>query len=101
MFGRKIRRALVLLKFTLEQDSERTKEMLKTYYSYTQGNAKKEDLDKASKQLNVLFKELGFGFLTILPFAPITIPLLVKLARKYDVDIVPEWFKDSLKKIFK
>jgi len=98
MFGRKIRRALVLLKFTLEQDSERTKEMLKTYYSYTQGNAKKEDLDKASKQLNVLFKELGFGFLTILPFAPITIPLLVKLARKYDVDIVPEWFKDSLKK---
>ena len=98
MFGRKIRRALVLLKFTLEQDSERTKEMLKTYYSYTQGNAKKEDLDKASEQLNVLFKELGFGFLTILPLAPITIPLLVKLARKYDVDIVPEWFKDSLKK---
>ena len=50
MFGRNIRRALVLLKITLEQDSESTKEMLKTYYAYSQGNAKKEDLDKANKQ---------------------------------------------------
>ncbi|GIT33221.1 MAG: hypothetical protein Ct9H300mP3_07520 [Gammaproteobacteria bacterium] len=98
MFGRNIRRALVLLKITLEQDSESTKEMLKTYYSYSQGNAKEEDLDKANKQLNLLLKELGFGFLTILPFAPITIPLLVKFARKHKIDIVPEWFKDSLKK---
>jgi len=33
-----------------------------------------------------------------MPFAPITIPLLVKLAKKYEIDIVPEWFKDSLNK---
>ncbi|GIS75074.1 MAG: hypothetical protein CM1200mP12_07930 [Gammaproteobacteria bacterium] len=46
MFGRNIRRALVLLKITLEQDSESTKEMLKTYYSYSQGNAKKKTLIK-------------------------------------------------------
>ena len=98
MLGRNVRRALVLLKITLEQDSESTKEMLKTYYSYTQGNAKKEELDEANKQLNVLFKELGFGFLTFLPFEPITIPFLVKLAKKHDIDIVPEWFKDSLRK---
>ena len=62
------------------------------------GTSKKEDLDKANKQLNVLSKELGFGFLTFMPFAPITIPLLVKLAKKYEIDIVPEWFKDSLNK---
>jgi hypothetical protein len=98
MFGRKTRRALVLLKITLEQDSKSTKEMLKTYYAYSQGDAKKEDLDKANKQLNVLSKELGFGFLTFMPFAPITIPLLLKLAKKYEIDIVPEWFKDSLNK---
>ena len=98
MFGRKTRRALVLLKITLEQDSKSTKEMLKTYYAYSQGDAKKEDLDKANKQLNVLSKELGFGFLTFIPFAPITIPLLAKLAKKHKIDIVPEWFKDSLDK---
>ena len=98
MFGRNIRKALVLLKNTLEQESESTKEMLKTYYSYTQGKIKEEDLEQANKQLKELFRDLGFGFLTILPFAPITIPFLVKLARKYEIDIVPEWFKESLKK---
>ncbi len=98
MFGRNIRKALVLLKNTLEQESESTKEMLKTYYSYTQGKIKEEDLEQANKQLKELIRDLGFGFLTILPFAPITIPFLVKLARKYEIDIVPEWFKESLKK---
>ena len=98
MFGRNIRKSLVLLKNTLEQESESTKEMLKTYYSYTQGKIKEEDLEQANKQLKELIRDLGFGFLTILPFAPITIPILVKLARKYEIDIVPEWFKESLKK---
>ncbi len=98
MFGRNIRKALVLLKNLLEQESESTKEMLKTYYSYTQGKIKEEDLEQANKQLKELIRDLGFGFLTILPFAPITIPFLVKLARKYEIDIVPEWFKESLKK---
>tara|TARA_B100001123_G_scaffold397975_1_gene481654 strand:+ start:1033 stop:1329 length:297 start_codon:yes stop_codon:yes gene_type:complete len=98
MFAKNIRRLLTLLKIAFEQDSDSTKEMLKTYYSYTQGNAGKEELKQANKQLNVLFKELGFGFLTFLPFSPITIPLLVKLARKYDIDIVPKWFKNSMRK---
>lgn len=98
MFGRNIRKALVSLKNMLEQESESTKEMLKTYYSYTQGKIKEEDLEQANKQLKELIRDLGFGFLTILPFAPITIPILVKLARKYEIDIVPEWFKESLKK---
>ena len=98
MLGRNIRRVLVLLKITLKQDTESTKEMLKTYYSFTQGNINEEELEKANKQLNILLKELGFGVLTILPFSPITIPLVARLAKKYQIDIVPEWFKDSLKK---
>ena len=98
MLGRNIRRVLVLLQITLKQDTESTKEMLKTYYSFTQGNVDEEELEKANKQLNILLKELGFGVLTILPFSPITIPLVARLAKKYQIDIVPEWFKDSLKK---
>ena len=98
MLGRKIRKVLVLLQITLKQDTESTKEMLKTYYSFTQGNINQEELEKANKQLNILLKELGFGVLTILPFSPITIPLVARLAKKYQIDIVPEWFKDSLKK---
>ena len=98
MIGRNIRKALALLKATLKQDTESSREMLKTYYSFTQGNATEEELQKAKQQLDVLLKELGFGVLTILPFSPITIPLVAKLARKYDIDIVPDWFKDSLNK---
>jgi len=98
MLGRNIRRALALLKATLKHDTESSREMLKTYYSFTQGNANEEELEKANQQLNILLKELGFGVLTILPFSPITIPLVARLARKYEIDIVPEWFKDSLKK---
>ena len=98
MLGRNIRRALALLKATLKHDTESSRAMLKTYYSFTQGNTTKEDLEKANKQLNIVLKELGFGVLTMLPFSPITIPLVAKLARKYDIDIVPDWFKDSLNK---
>ena len=98
MLGRNIRRALTLLKVTLNHDTESSREMLKTYYSFTQGNTTKEDLEKANKQLNIVLKERGFGVLTVLPFSPITIPLVAKLARKYDIDIVPDWFKDSLNK---
>ena len=98
MLGRNIRRALALLKATLKHDTESSRAMLKTYYSFTQGNTSKEDLKKANKQLNVVLKELGFGALTMLPFSPITIPLVAKLARKYGIDIVPDWFKDSLNK---
>ncbi len=98
MLGRNIRRAVALLKATLKHDTESSREMLKTYYSFAKGNTTKEDLEKANTQLNILLKELGFGALSILPFAPITIPLVAKLARKYDIDIVPDWFIDSLNK---
>ena len=98
MLGRNIRRALTLLKVTLNHDTESSREMLKTYYSFTQGNTTKEDLEKANKQLNIVLKELGFGVLTVSPFSPITVPLVAKLARKYDIDIIPDWFKDSLNK---
>ncbi|HIO42644.1 MAG TPA: hypothetical protein EYN33_01360, partial [Gammaproteobacteria bacterium] len=69
MLGRNIRRALALLKATLKHDTESSREMLKTYYSFTQGNITKEDLEKANKQLNIVLKELGFGALSILPLA--------------------------------
>ena len=98
MLGRNIRRALALLKVGLNQDTESSREMLKTYYSFTQGNTTQEGLAKANKQLNIVLMVLGFVVLTVLPFFPITIPLIAKFERKYDIDIVPDWFKDSLNK---
>ena len=57
----------------------------------------KKDLQIANNQLKELLKDLGFGLLTSLPFSPITIPFILKLSKRYNVDIIPEWFKDSMK----
>jgi hypothetical protein len=48
--------------------------------------------------LKNILKDLGFGFLVLLPFSPITIPMIAKLAQKYEIDIFPDWFKDTLEK---
>jgi hypothetical protein len=35
--------------------------------------------------------------MAVIPFAPITIPMIAKFAKKHNIDLLPEWFKDSLK----
>ena len=82
-------------KFTEETESSRT--MLKTYSDYIKGEATDEELDKANNQLNEILKELSLGLMAVIPFAPITIPMIAKFAKKHNIDLLPEWFKDSLK----
>ena len=82
-------------KFTEETESSRT--MLKTYSDYIKGEATDEELDKANNQLNEILKELSLGLMAVIPFAPITIPVIAKFAKKHNIDLLPEWFKDSLK----
>ena len=82
-------------KFTEETESSRT--MLKTYSDYVKGEATDEELDKANNQLNEILKELSLGLMAVIPFAPITIPMIAKFAKKHNIDLLPEWFKDSLK----
>ena len=97
MFRKKLIRSLLLLKATFNNESESNKEMLKTFYLHSKGEANKQDLQIANNQLKELLKDLGFGLLTSLPFSPITIPFILKLSKRYNVDIIPEWFRDSMK----
>ena len=97
MLGKNIRKALILLKVTLQKETQGTREMLKTYYLYKQGKISEEDLRIANEELKNIFRNIGFGFLTLLPFSLITVPFVVKLANKHKIDIVPDWFKDSVK----
>ena len=71
--------------------------MLKIYSDYVKGEANDEEIEKANKQLNEILKDLSFGLMAVIPFAPITIPMIAKFAKKHNIDLVPEWFKDSLK----
>lgn len=88
----KLRRALLLLKSALRQEKQETKEMLEIYRRYTQGNASKKELKVANAQFLDLLKGLGLGVFAVLPFAPITIPVIVKLGQWMGIDVLPSAF---------
>lgn len=95
---RDLRRALLDLKSGLERESVETKAMLKIYSRYTQGRASKEEMKAANEQFAEIVKGLGVGVLLVLPLAPITIPLVVKLGERLGVNIIPTSFRQNSKK---
>jgi|TARA_B100001758_G_C17766930_1_gene283026 hypothetical protein len=97
MFDRRINRIIAFLKEKFADETELSKGMLITYSDYLKGEANEEDLKEANHQLNEILKDLSFGLLTVIPFAPVTIPMIAKFAKKHNIDLFPEWFKDSLK----
>ncbi|MBE0371026.1 hypothetical protein PAUR_b1186 [Pseudoalteromonas aurantia 208] len=83
---------MLALKGALAQEKQETKEMLTIYKRYTMGEGNKSDLKVANKQLVDILKGLGLGVFAVLPFAPITIPLIVKLGQWVGVDVLPSSF---------
>lgn len=86
---------MLQVKYALAQEKQETIEMLAIYKRYTQGDASPAELKTANKQLLDLLKGLGLGVFAILPFAPITIPLIVKLGRLVGVDVLPSSFNSQ------
>ena len=97
MFDGRVKKIIDFLKEKFTEETESTRTMLKIYSDYVKGEANDEDIEKANKQLNEILKDLSFGLMAVVPFAPITIPMIAKFAKKHNVDLLPEWFKDSLK----
>ena len=88
----RFRRAMVALKIALAQERQETKEMLIIYRRYTQGQTNKAELKRANEQFVDILKGLGLGVFALLPFAPLTIPLVVKLGQLVGVDVLPSSF---------
>tara|TARA_B100000482_G_scaffold166448_1_gene130858 strand:+ start:3035 stop:3328 length:294 start_codon:yes stop_codon:yes gene_type:complete len=97
MFDGRVKKIIDFLKEKFTEETESTRTMLKIYSDYVKGEANEEDIEKANKQLNEILKDLSFGLMAVIPFAPITIPMIAKFAKKHNIDLLPEWFKDSLK----
>jgi len=95
MFDGRIKRIIAFLKEKFTEETESSKEMLIIYSNYLKGEASEEDLDRANHQLNEILKDLSFGLFAVIPFAPVTIPIIAKFAKKHNIDLLPEWFKDS------
>lgn len=93
----KLKRQMIMLKLALSQEKAETKEMLSTYKKYTKKQATPEEITEANKQLVDILKGLGLGVFAILPFAPITIPILIKVGKRVGVDILPSSFNREQK----
>ena len=93
----KLKRVMLSLKIALAQEKEETKEMLDIYKRYSIGEAHKSELKIANEQLVDILKGLGLGVFAVLPFSPITIPLIVKLGHWVGVDVLPSSFSISNK----
>ncbi|WP_353958586.1 hypothetical protein [Thalassotalea ponticola] len=86
---------MLTLKMALAQEKQETREMLTVYLKYTRKQATKDEMKIANKQFFDLLKGLGIGVVAILPFAPITIPIMIKLGDWVGVDILPSSFSDK------
>jgi hypothetical protein len=87
-----IKSGLLAVKQGLAQESRETKVMLSTYKQFTKGKASKQEMQEANKQFVDVIRGLGLGVLAVLPFAPITLPFVVKLGEKIGVNVLPSAF---------
>ena len=97
MLDGRVKKIIAFLKEKLTDETESSRVMLKTYSDYLKGEASDEELEKANQQLNEILKDLSLGLMAVIPLAPITIPVIAKFAKKHNIDLLPEWFKDSLR----
>ena len=93
MNANKLQKYILKLKESFLEESEENRKMLDIYVKSIEGQASKEAIKYADNQLKQIFKNLGLGILTVLPFSPITIPYVVKKAQEYGIDIIPNWYK--------
>jgi hypothetical protein len=69
---------------------ENGKYIKNVYQKSLRREASKEELERANAYFRDYLKMAGIGTLLILPGAPLTIPLAVKIGRAMGVDILPE-----------
>jgi len=94
-YKRNLIKSLFRLKSALAQESIETKEMLEIYFRFTHGKASSDDMARANAQFRDLIKTSGLGVFAVLPFAPVTIPLIVKIGRHFGIEILPSAFQDN------
>ena len=93
MNTKKIQKFILNLKDSFLEESEENKKMLDIFVKQIEGTASADEIVYANEQLNEIFKNIGLGVLTVLPFSPITIPYVIKKAQELGIDVIPKWYK--------
>ena len=87
-----IKKNLEKIALSLYNETKANENMLHAYFDYLE-TGDEEALDSANTQFRENLKSAGLGILLIIPVSPVTIPFFIRLARKYKVDIIPNWYK--------
>ena len=86
----KVTSSLRELKQLLASESKESSQMLDIYYKYVAGeNISKDELTKANEQHKDLLKGIGALGIFALPGGILAIAFLVKLGKKFGIDILP------------
>ncbi len=86
---------MLKVKIALAQEKIETKQMLSIYKRYTKRQASSDEMRVANQQFVDILKGLGLGVFAVLPFSPITIPIMIKVGRMVGVEILPSSFIDK------
>ena len=60
MLRKRIISALMLLRSSLNKETDLNRNMIRTFYLHSQGKVNKDELELANNQLKSLLKEFGF-----------------------------------------
>lgn len=93
MNTKKIQKFLFKLRDSFLEESEENRRMLDTYANYIDGTASDKEIDEANYQLKQVFRSVGLGILVVLPFSPISIPYVLKKAKEFNIELIPDWYK--------
>ena len=93
MNTKKIQKFLFKLRDSFLEESEENRRMLDTYANYIDGTASDKEIEEANYQLKQVFRSVGLGILVVLPFSPISIPYVLKKAKEYNIELIPDWYK--------
>ena len=79
-----------------KQEYKETIKMIKVFFSK---KSTIEEINEAKKQFKDLLKISSLRPILILPGSPITLPLLYKIAKKFNIDLTPSSFKYNFLKV--
>jgi hypothetical protein len=89
----------------VKKESEQTKDMVITFKHLLEKqlggnkNPSEQEIHDAIEQLKDLGKITALLPLVALPGSVLTIPILIKIGQKYDIDILPSSIREDNKKV--
>lgn len=96
IFSDDIKKALISYRYFVKKESNETKEMILVFKDLLHKqlggnkNPSEKDIKEAIEQLKDVGKISALIPLVLLPGSVLTIPILVKLGKRYNIDILPK-----------